>query len=46
MRVLMFLAAGAAVAATPSGAAVLSSSANGFEIQQSVNLVVPKERAF
>lgn len=34
------------LAATPTSAAVLSASDNGFEVQQTVNLVVPQSEAY
>jgi len=44
MRSLVFAAC--LFAASPASAEVLSSSANGFEIQHSVNLVIPQPKAF
>ena len=44
MRSLMFVAA--AFIATPAAAEVVSSSANGFEVRHSINLVIPQQRAF
>ena len=45
MRALCFVSLMLAVS-TPAAAEVVSASANGFEIRQTVNLVVPPERAF
>lgn len=44
MRLLIFAAG--LLMATPAAAEVLSASDHGFEIQHSVNLVVPQEQAF
>jgi len=44
MKYLMGLAALAA--SVPAAAEVVSASANGFEVRQTVNLVVPREIAW
>lgn len=43
MRFLLF---GLIALATPAAAEVVSSSPNGFEVRQTINLVVPQDRAF
>ena len=40
------LLAGVAIAATPASAAVVSADAHGFEVSNSVSLVVPVEQAY
>ena len=44
MRSLVFAAG--LLAATPATASVISASEHGFEVQNSVNLVIPQEQAF